>query len=118
MRSRARLAIFTGGDGTYTSAERIDLAQVLIDGMRVSGSAARLGELAKPYFGSALKTPPNKLPEELSTPLYLTAAVVAVSHDPITLRQRAESLAAILGDAFSANPNHMRSVFLGRSGGH
>ena len=109
---QARLAIFTGRDGGYTSAGRVDLAQVLIDGMSVSGSAIRLGELAKPYFGSALRTPPNELPEELSTTCYLMASAVAVSHDPITLRQRAESLAGILRDGFSANPTHMGRLFV------
>lgn len=109
---QARLAMFTGHDNMYESAGRVDFAQVLIDGMTVGGPASHLGELAKPYFGSALTAPAEDLPEELSSTLYVTAAAVATSQDPITLRLRAESLAGIIRDAFAADPKHMRSVFI------
>lgn len=105
-----RLGIFARRPGQYEHGGRPDLAAVLVSGLDEYKDFARLGRVGSDYFGRMLLVDPATLPPEQGLVLYVLAAQVAASDDPLTLRRWTNILLDILNEAFRHNPAAMESA--------
>lgn len=105
-----RLGAFADEPGRYEHAGRPDLAAVLVAGLRRHGDLADLGRIGANYFGPMLSVDPTTLPPEQGLVLYVLAAEVAASDDPLTLRRWTNVLLALLNEAYRRNPTIMATA--------
>jgi hypothetical protein len=99
-----RLSGFVGETRQYESAGKPDFAAVLIAGLGDGQDFARLGRLAGTILGPILPFDPETLPSDQAFALFVAAAEVAASEDPLTVRRRAGLLLQLYDEAFSCDP--------------
>jgi len=98
-----RLRAFTGGAGPYECQDQPDFAAVLAEALQDTTSMADLGRIGAACFSGTLSVDPAALSPEYAVPLYLLAAAVSVSDDPLTLRRRTRVIFEILDQAFNVD---------------
>jgi RNA polymerase subunit RPABC4/transcription elongation factor Spt4 len=109
-RIQRRLDTFVRRPGQYEHAGRPDLAAVLVAKLSEGRDFARLGQEGAAYFGRMLLIDPSTLPPEQGLVLYVLAAQVAASDDPLTLRRWSNVLLDVLNEAFRKNPAAMEAA--------
>lgn len=107
-----RLGIFARRPGQYEHGGRPDLAAVLVSGLDEYKDFTRLGRVGADYFGRMLSVDPLTLPSEQGLVLYVLAAQVAASDEPLTLRRWSNVLLDILNEAFRRDPVAMAAAVL------
>lgn len=105
-----RLAHFTGRGGEYEHDGRPDFAAVLSAGLQGPADVATLGREGDTYFGPMLAVDPAALAPEEAMALYLLAAEVTSSDDPVTLRRRASLVLEVLREAHHRDPAALASA--------
>lgn len=103
-RIQRRLDIFVQRPGEYEYAGRPDLAAVLVSKLSEGNEFSRLGHEGVAYFDRMLLVDPSTLPPEQGLALYVLAAQVAASDDPLTVRKWSNVLLDVLNEAFRQNP--------------
>lgn len=109
-RIQRRLGTFVRRPGEYEHAGRPDLAAVIVAGLDGRRDFARLGREGAAYFDRMLLVGPSSLPPEQGLVLYVLAAQVAASDDPLTLRRWSNVLLDVLNEAFHRDPATMASA--------
>lgn len=109
-RIQRRLGTFVRQPGDYEHAGRPDLAGVLVARLSEGRDFAQLGLEGAAYFGRMLLVDPLTLPSEQGLGLYVLAAQVAASDDPLTLRRWSNVLLDVLNEAFRQNPAAMEAA--------
>lgn len=109
-RIERRLGAFARQSGQYEHGGRPDLAAVLVAGLDEHKDFARLGHVGAACFGQMLLVDPSSLPPEQGLVLYVLAAQVAASDDPLTLRRWSNVLLDVLNEAFHRDPAAMASA--------
>ena len=104
-----RLEIFTGRPGLYENSERPDFAAVLINALGQYSSSSDLAQAGMTYFRDMLSVEPVTLPFDDALSLYLLAAEVSVSEDPVSIRRRGNILFNLLNNAHDIAPEYMAS---------
>lgn len=105
-----RLRAFTGGAGPYEYRDQPDFAAVLAEALQGTTSMIDLSRIGVACFSGTLSADPAALPPEHAVTLYLLAAGVAVSDDPLTLRRRTHAISEILDQAFNLNRRAMTAA--------
>lgn len=109
-RFQRRLGTFARRPGQYEHGGRPDLAAVLVAGLAEHRDFARLKRIGADYFGRMLPVDPATLPSEQGLVLYMLAAQVAASDDPLTLRRWSNVLLDVLNEAFLRDPAAMAAA--------
>lgn len=99
-----RLGLFVGRDGTYGHEDRPDLAAVLMDGLGPGRDVAGLGRAGAAHFDGLVALDPAVLPHGHGVALYVFAAELAASDDPLTVRRWTKGLLGLLNEAFRLDP--------------
>lgn len=107
-----RLRVFVGRDASYDYDGRADLAAVLAAALRDGRDDPRLGEQGARSFRGLTLIDPAALSDEESLFLYVLAAELAASDDPVTVRRRASVLLDILRQALHEAPQAMVSALV------
>src|SRR5262249_20792554 len=107
-----RLRLLTRWSGAYEHEGQPDLAAVLSAGLRSYTDPIALGEAGAAQFAQMLAINTAVLSPGLNLALYLLAAEVAVSDDPLTLRRRANVFLRLLEDAYHGNTAEMSASFV------
>lgn len=99
-----RLRSFSGGERHYVHQGQADFAAVLAEALHQRDGDSLLVRRSGDYLGDVLSIDLAELPRERLVGLYLLAATVAVSDDPLSLVRRMGELFEILNDAYSVDP--------------
>jgi hypothetical protein len=105
-----RLTLFTGQDAHYEFQGQPDFGAVLVAALSRSSGLEDLGATALTSFPRMLSINPSTLSADQGLALYLLAAEVAASWDPMTLRRRANVFLNVLNDAWTADAAQMTAV--------
>jgi hypothetical protein len=105
-----RLALLTGRPGRYEYEGQLDPAAVLASALQQSITVEDLGKVALAEFPRTLTSGAKDLTPDQGLALYLLAAEVAASPDPMTLRRRANVFLAILNEAYARDQVAMSAM--------
>lgn len=105
-----RLRAFTGGAGPYEYQGQPDFAAVLAEALQGVTSMTDLSPIGAACFSGTLSVDPAALSPEYAVTLYLLAAAVAVSDDPLTLRGRTQAIFQVLDQAFNLDESVMTAA--------